>query len=205
MSTRQTAAALSPRDTLVEAGLRVLAEGGPTALQARRLATEVGLSTMAVYTHFGGMEQLIGEMVREGFIRFGHRLALAPRDGDPVADLLALGLAYRDWALANPQLYRIMFAVTAPTGRRGKDPILASDTSALPEGLAAFAQLVTAMTRVIDAAGPGGEEPSTAAARVWCAVHGYVLLEIAGYFDDADTERILLPLLEKLVMVAPGA
>ena len=199
MSTRQSAAVSGPRGTLVEAGIRVLAGGGPQALQARRLAAEVGMSTMAVYTHFGGMEQLVGEIVREGFVRFGQRLEQAPRDGDPVADLLALGLAYRDWSLANPQLYRVMFGVTAPSGRRGKDPILASDTSALPEGQAAFAQLVTAMTRVIGAAGPRGEEPSTAAAKVWSAVHGYVLLEIAGYFADADAERVLLPLLEKLV------
>src|SRR5256885_9443144 len=130
---------VSPRERLLEAAIRVLAADGPDALQARRLAAEVGMSTMAVYTHFGGMGGLITEIVREGFVRFGRRMEAVPRGDDPAADLLALGLAYRDHALENPRLYRLMFGVTAPGGRKGgKNPVIGYE---LPEGQAAFAQL----------------------------------------------------------------
>lgn len=206
---RQPASEANPRGRLLEAAVRLLAAGGPQDLQARRLAAEVGLSTMAVYTHFGGMGQLITEVVREGFTRFGRRLAEVPRGDDPVADLLALGLAYRDWALGNPQLYWLMFGLTAPGGRRsGKNPALQAVVSPLPEGQAAFAQLVTAVRRITDAGGPCGEEPAAAAAQLWSAVHGNVLLEIAGFFAGGDgVERFLLPLLTKLAVgigAAPG-
>lgn len=157
---------------------------------------------MAVYTYFGGMGQLVTEVVREGYIWFGRRLAEVPRGADPVADLLALGMAYRDYAVENPQLYRLMFGTTAPVGlRAGIDPPVAAAAEALPEARAAFAQLVELVTRVRDASGwPVQESPGAAAFQLWSAVHGYVLLEIAGFFsgDDLGVERFLLPLLAKL-------
>jgi AcrR family transcriptional regulator len=198
VSTRKSATDANPRDRLLEAAIRLLAAGGPEALQARRLAAEVGVSTMAVYTHFGGMGKLITEVVREGFIRFGRRMEAVPRSDDPVADLLALGLAYRDHAIENPQLYRLMFGVTSPGG---KDVVTSTVGNDLPEGQAAFSQLVGAVTRVIES-GPCEEEPVAAAAQIWSAVHGYVLLEIAGFFGEVGdgVERLLLPLGTKLVV-----
>jgi AcrR family transcriptional regulator len=202
VSPRKPATEANPRDRLLAAAIRLLASDGPDALQARRLATEVGMSTMAVYTHFGGMGQLIMEVMREGFIRFGRRMEEVPRSDDPVADLLGLGLAYRDHALDNPQLYRLMFGVTPPRGRQGgKDLVVATIANDLPEGQAAFAQLVTTVTRVIEAGGTCEEEPASAAAQIWSAIHGYVLLEIAGFFGDGDpVERYLLPLGTKLAV-----
>jgi AcrR family transcriptional regulator len=196
----------SPRDRLLEAAIRLLAEGGPESLQARTLAAEAGTSTMAVYTHFGGMPQLIREIAREGFARFGRRLEEAPRSDDPVADLLGLGLAYRDHALDNPPLYRLMFGVTAPAGTRqaGTDLTTATIAGDLPESEAAFTHLVDAVRRIIDSGRARQEDPVRAAAQIWSAVHGYVLLEIAGYFgtDDRGVEQILLPLGTKLAIGA---
>jgi AcrR family transcriptional regulator len=202
VSLQEPATETGPRGRLLAAALRLLAAGGPETLQARRLAAEVGASTMAVYTHFGGMGQLIREVVRAGYIWFGGRLAEAERSDDPVADLLALGMAYRDSALENPQLYRLMFGTTAPVGlRAGVDPPVAAAADALPEAQAAFAQLVALVTRVMEASGrPYQESPGAAAFQLWSAVHGYVLLEIAGFFrgNGQAVERFLLPLLAKL-------
>jgi Tetracyclin repressor-like, C-terminal domain len=96
-----------------------------------------------------------------------------------------------------------MFTVTAPGGRQGgKDPVIPAAPNTLPEAHAAFAQLVAAVTRVIEAGNPGQEEPTAAAAQIWSAVHGYVLLEIAGFFgeDGHGVERFLLPLVTKLAV-----
>jgi AcrR family transcriptional regulator len=202
MSLQETVSTAGPRGRLLAAALRLLAAGGPETLQARRLAAEVGTSTMAVYTHFGGMGQLITEVVREGYIWFGRHLAEIPRSDDPVADLLALGMAYRDSAVENPQLYRLMFGTTAPVGLRvGVDLTVAAAADGLPEARAAFGQLVSLVTRVMEASGGPHQENSGAAAfQLWSAVHGYVLLEIAGFFrgNDQAVDRFLLPLLAKL-------
>ncbi len=195
-----------PRERILDTAIRMLGEGGPETLQARRLASEVGMSTMAVYTHFGGMPQLVQEIAREGFIRFDERLAEAPRGDDPVADLLGLGLAYRDHALENPQLYRLMFGLTAPaqSGKAGKDLTVSAISSDLPEGQAAFGHLLDAVRRIIESGRARQEDPVRAAAQIWSAIHGYVLLEIAGYFgeEDGGVEGVLLPLGVKLAVGA---
>ena len=97
------------RMRLLEAAARLLALEGPGALSARRAAREVGASTMVVYTHFGGMKELVTAVVREGFARLADLVTAVPRTDDPVADLYAMLGAYRRTALANPHLYAVMF------------------------------------------------------------------------------------------------
>lgn len=190
---------MSARETLLEAALRLLASDGPEGLRARRVASEVGVSTMAVYTHFGGMPQLAEAMVSEGFRRLGQRLSTVEQTADPMADLFALGLAYRALALDNPQLYRLMFGLSTPVPRRGTwRNLLTADgiPTDLVEGQTAFRHLVSALARVIDSGRIRGEDSTTAAAQVWSAIHGYVLLEIAGFFgrDGHGVEQVLQPL-----------
>jgi AcrR family transcriptional regulator len=191
------------RERLLLAAIRLLEDGGPEALQARRLAAEIGASTMAVYTHFGGMRQLVEAVAREGFARFGRLLADVPETADPVADLLELGVAYRDHAVANPQLYRVMFGVTAPGGHRlaGMDMNELMASGEFPEGREAFGLLVRAVARVIEAGEGSAEDPVRAASQIWSAAHGYVLLEIAGYFGPPGrgVETVFLPLAVKVI------
>jgi AcrR family transcriptional regulator len=59
----------SVRTALIEHAARITAEEGREALTLRRLAAGVGTSTMAVYTHFGGMDDLRRAVRREGFAR----------------------------------------------------------------------------------------------------------------------------------------
>jgi len=190
-------------DRLVAAAIRLLEDGGPEALQARRLAAEIGASTMAVYTHFGGMRQLVEAVAREGFARFSRLLAAVPETADPVADLLELGVVYCDHAMANPQLYRLMFGVTAPGGHRlpGVDTRELMASGSFPEGRAAFGSLVRAVARVIAAGDGPGEDAVQAASQIWSATHGYVLLEVAGYFGPGGRgrETVLFPLAVKLI------
>ena len=198
MSPRRPAA----RERLLTAAIRMVSEGGPEALQARKLAAEAGVSTMGLYTHFGGMGGLVEGIAREGFTRFARRLAAEPTGDDPLADLFALGLAYRDHALADPHLYRVMFGVSAPGGHGvpGRDLTASPDVVDLPEGRTAFGLLIDAVTRVGESGRVRPEDPAIAAAHVWSAVHGYVLLEMAGYFGDDGVERVLVPLAVKLAV-----
>src|SRR5687767_15127295 len=100
------------RTRLLEVALRLLEEAGPEALQARKLTAEVGTSTQAVYTLFGGMPGLFEAIVADGFARFTQHVARVPETDDPVTDFFTKGWAYCDWALEHPQLYRLMFGLT---------------------------------------------------------------------------------------------
>ena len=52
---------------LVNATIRLLAEQGPSAIKARTVASATGLSTMVVYSHFGGIPELTRAVIDQGF------------------------------------------------------------------------------------------------------------------------------------------
>jgi AcrR family transcriptional regulator len=182
------------RRRLLETAALLIDEDGPDALTARRLAKEAGTSTMAVYTHFGGMAALVREIVAEGFARLDEHQARVPRTDDPLADLLELSLAYRENALANPHLYSVMFGATSLKGftLTAEDRVI---------GLHAFSTLVDFISRAMDAGQLRREDPARVAAMWWTATHGYVMLELAGLHlpPDNPVEDVLRPLLSSLV------
>jgi AcrR family transcriptional regulator len=155
------------RMALLETAARIIATEGLGKLTLRRLAHEVGASTMAIYTHFGGMTELRREIRREGFARLGAREAAVAITGDPVADLWALGAAYYSNAIENPNLYQAMFM---------DGPVDEADAGV---GLETFDQLVTAVQRCIDAGRFDPADPVGLATQLWALVHGLVTLELA--------------------------
>ncbi|MDP4505767.1 TetR/AcrR family transcriptional regulator [Nonomuraea turcica] len=95
------------RSLLIDRAAQMLAVRQPVTL--RSLVAGTGVSSMAVYTYFGGMDGLWKAVRQEGFTRLAARLAAVSPSEDPVRDLAALGAAYLSNALTSPDLYRVMF------------------------------------------------------------------------------------------------
>lgn len=186
--------------------MRLLDTDGPDALQVRRIAAEVGSSTMTVYTHFGSMIDLRTAVIQEGLLRFATALDQVGQTEDAIADLFAQGVAYRRFALDNPHLYRMMFGVSTPKSdqQNFRDLSIGDSPSALPEGTTAFGLLA----KVTERAAAQGRlvVPDTVAfaAQIWSAIHGYVLLEMAGFFgaDGKGMGEVLAPLTIALLIGA---
>jgi AcrR family transcriptional regulator len=170
------------RSALIDIAARLLTTEGPQALSVRRVAAEAGMSTMPVYTHFGGMDGLVRAIVHEGFARMQRYFGLVRQTEDPVADMSLLGRAYRRNALANPHLYAIMFG----NATHGGFSLTEADRQ---HGRYTLADVIACATRCI-AAGRfriGGAE--LVAHQMWSATHGLVTLELGGYLIhpyDAD-------------------
>lgn len=154
----------------------------------RALATRVGTSTMAVYTHFDGMTGLWGAVRQEGFARLARRLADVAATDDPVRDLAALGAAYAANALEHPALYRAMFDAAADL----PDPESAG---------AAFGVLVAAADRAV-AAGRFDADPAAVATRQWASGHGLLLLVIADVLPRAALDEHVPAILTALFTAA---
>lgn len=191
-STRQPKVAA---DEVVRAATTLLASQGPSALTARRLATELGTSTMTVYTHFGSMADLVRAVAAEGFRQLDLHLEGLPVTGDPRADLVAVARAYRERGLENPQLYAVMFGGTA------------GDTSPLTQedrrvGENSLTKLLAASQRAV-AVGilPAESHPWEHALRFWAAAHGFVSLELAGYLGSPErAEASFLAVVDALLV-----
>lgn len=150
------------RDGLLETAANLLAREGPSALTTRRLAAEVGTSTMAVYTHFGGMDGLHRAVRREGFTRLTNHFDSVQATRDPVADLSALGWAYCFNAVANPRLYRAVFL---------DSPIDEEDRAI---GRVAVQRPISTVARCIEAGRFGPDDPESLAIQLWAAGHGVI-------------------------------
>lgn len=163
------------RDRLLDVASRVVSTHGEAAVTVRSVATEAGTSASAVYALFGSRDELVAAVSAEGFRRFAARLATVPRTDDPAADLAALGRAYRDFALADPHFYAVMFARGV---RPGPDR---------PEAVEepTFRVLRDAVARLV----PEDAGAADVALGLWGLVHGLVSLELAGLVPGGDDAR----------------
>ena len=161
---------------LLDRAGELIAADGPKALSLRKLAADAGTSTTAVYSLFGSKPDLVNALYTEGFRRFGARMAGTPLTGDVVEDLVALGRAYRTSALADPNLYGIMFTRSIP----GFEPNDDAEKLAR-ETLGPLEQIIRqAVADGVFADVP----PETIAVGCWGIVHGLVSLELTGNLPE---------------------
>ncbi|WP_369806129.1 TetR/AcrR family transcriptional regulator [Mycobacterium sp. E3251] len=201
----------SVRDEMLSAAVGLLNEHGPDALQTRKVAAAAGTSTMAVYTHFGGMQGLIAEVAAEGLRQFDAALTV-PQTADPVADLFATGAAYRRFAIKHQHMYRLMFGSTSAHGINAPaGNVLALTVAEIEEHIPSFAHVVRGVHRCmlagrISAGAPDDDAAVlSTAAQFWALIHGFVMLELAGYYGhDGDAVLPLLASMNSNLLVALG-
>jgi AcrR family transcriptional regulator len=164
---------------LLERAGRVLATEGPHALSTRKLAADVGTSTSAIYSLIGSKAELVHQIYLEGFRRLEAHLAAVPFNPEPFARLAALGNAYLDNAIDNPQLYLVMFG---PPLRE-----FAATADDVDFTLSTLQTLIDAVQDCIDAEIFDGDAAELAL-ELWALVHGVASLAAAGLLDN-DTAR----------------
>jgi AcrR family transcriptional regulator len=170
------------RRAILDAATRLLVEGGLPALSMRRVAAEVGCSTTVLYTLFGGKQGMVEALWREGFDRLWQAEEVVLATDDPLDRLAALGRAYRQHALENPDYYRVMFG--------GVIPDFQPSEPALDRSRRTFQVLVDAVQGCIEAQVFRAEDPEAIALVLWATVHGVVSLELAGSFREAERQPI---------------
>jgi AcrR family transcriptional regulator len=159
---------------LVEVAARILDQEGRGAINVRRVTRDAGVSTMAIYTHFGGIDELFAAIWREGYLRFGAALVEPAVTADAVADWMTQGWAYRRFALEEPHLYKVMFGpeLTAVHDERPDDGDVASQ---------AFVALLDRLDRCVAAGRFAIDDVFTAGEVAWSTVHGAMEIELSGY------------------------
>jgi AcrR family transcriptional regulator len=171
------------RTALIDTAARLLSEEGPSALSTRRLAAEAGTSTMAVYTYFGSMSALVREIVYEGFARLQRLFDLVEPTEDAVADMALLGRAYRCNAVANPDVYDVMFGRSTLAG-------FALTEEDRQHGRYTLNAVVDCAGRCVATGRFRQDDPVLVAHEMWLGVHGTVTLELGAYLiDPYDADR----------------
>ncbi len=160
------------RDALLRAASTLLAKEGSSALTVRRIAAEAGVSTMGVYSRFGGKDGVVDVLLREGFDDLSAAMEAMEETGDPLSDLQRCCWAYREFGLSNPTRYRLMFEGIVPDFVPSEESIASASAS--------FDLLVGRVARCVDAALLAPGDPADIAVSLWAASHGLISLELSG-------------------------
>ena len=153
----------------------LLETGSVQAVSVRAVAEAVGVTPPSIYRHFADKAELIFEVCARHFAALEAYLIDACAEvEDPVDQLVALGRAYIEFGLANPEPYRIMFMTrpdVAPALYQGR----------AMESSAALEHLVGCVQACIDAGRlrPELTDPYRVAIGLWARVHGLTSLRVS--------------------------
>jgi AcrR family transcriptional regulator len=176
------------REALLAAAHDLLASEGPGALTVRRIAAAAGVSTMNVYSRFGGKDGVLDELFIDGFRRMGESMGGAPTTDDPIADLRECGVSYRRFARENPTYYSLMF--DRPVG-----DFVPSD-EAMAHALGALGRVADRVQRAMDAGAIRPGDAFQVASALWACDHGMASLEARtpSFREDVFDWDVIAPL-----------
>jgi AcrR family transcriptional regulator len=172
------------RAALLSAAEQLIARGGLDAVSTRAVAQRAGVTTRAVYSLFGSKQGLLHALAARGFRLLADRVAAVPVTADPGADLVNVSAcAFRGWALAHPNLFRVVFGLP--------DTDLRAQPDVGPASRAALAQLRTRVDRARAAGVLGNRDPDEVVVQWHALGEGLASVELRGrMITPQDAERI---------------
>jgi AcrR family transcriptional regulator len=163
------------RAACVRAALDLLEESGETALSLRAVARRAGVSPAAPYRHYADREALISAVAAVGYRELAERLAAAHPSPSTAEQLASVAIAYVQFALERPALFRIMFGEPCD---RDND-----------ERIAATAAISLYLREIVGRVFPEADAEAMATA-TWALVHGLAFLHLEGKLDAPNPEAV---------------
>lgn len=196
---------------IAEAARRQLATEGAAGLSLRAVARELGMVSSAVYRYFGNRDELLTALIVDGYNAVGAAVeeaeAACPR-GDFAARWLAACRAVRDWALAHPHEYALVYGSPVPGYQAPEQTIgpasrvagvlgaIVSDAhragvleppGGWPPPPGAFAPDAARLRESVLAGVP--DDVVALALAGWASLFGLVSFELFGQFENVVTDR----------------
>jgi AcrR family transcriptional regulator len=196
---------------ITETARRHLATEGAAGLSLRAVARELGMVSSAVYRYFPSRDDLLTALIIDGYNNIGAAAEQADgacHPGDYRGRWLAACRAVRDWALAHPHEYSLVYGSPVPGYQAPEQTVgPASRVAAVLGKIISDAEA----GRVLDPpalcpAPPGSFAPDAARLRqsvlpgvpdevaaralaTWAGLFGLVSFELFGQFENVVTDR----------------
>jgi AcrR family transcriptional regulator len=195
---------------MTEVARRHLARDGAAGLSLRAVAREMGMVSSAIYRYFPSRDDLLTALIMDGYNAVGEAVekaeAACPRD-DHMGRWLAVCHAVRDWAVAHPQEYALLYGSPVPGYAAPEDTIVPAMRSAV-----VFGRIVGDAGRQGRLDPPGGYPPPPAsfaadaamiaeavlpdlpddvvarAVTAWPGLFGAVSFELFGQYNNVITD-----------------
>jgi AcrR family transcriptional regulator len=163
------------RERLSEAATRMFAIQGRDAFTMRELAGELGVSAMTPYRYFRDKDEILAAVRARAFTRFAEALEQAiAKPGNAAERATAVYEAYVGFAFGETASYRLMFDLSQPNEENYPE---------LAEAAQRARATMTAYVRVLVEEGLLEGDPELMGYVFWSALHGAVVLQLAGKLD----------------------
>jgi AcrR family transcriptional regulator len=171
------------KNALIKAGVEILAKEGIGKLSLRKVALKASVSHTAPYSHFSDKQSLIAAISTEGFQRLSKALdsAIKPHAGNPKKQLIEGAQAYVKFALANKDIFKIMFSSALEKEKEYPAFVEVSQKT--------FHQVVEIVEACQEAGIIKSGEADVLAVIIWGQVHGIIALAIEGQISHTVLEK----------------
>ncbi|ARE36723.1 TetR/AcrR family transcriptional regulator [Rhodococcus qingshengii] len=154
--------------SLLASAMRMLEAGEPFSMRA--IAREVGVSATAPYRHFADREALESALAAQGLRDLKADLTDGRELPSTSADLAEFAVAYVEFALRRPALFRLMFGNECDTGN--------------DERVQAAGEIHLLMQMGMTLVFPDADSEALASA-AWALAHGLACLHLDGKMSTA--------------------
>lgn len=168
------------RSGILAAAREIASTEGWRAVTIRKIAAAVEYSPPVIYEYFDSKEDLLLELVREGYAGQLRAIEKARNSSaDPEEALLAMARAWCRFAFESPDLYQVMYGlggVSFPLAELQK------------EGEKIAGTMAEVLEEILVKNGKGTEDVWTKVTLAWGAFHGLMALAMAGRLQGGNEE-----------------
>ncbi len=161
--------------------------GGPDAITLRAIAREMGMTANAIYGYFATRDELVTALIADVYTELADALDAAwaaSSHSGPAARIQAWAHAFRQWALANPEGFRLIYGDPVPGYQAPEGGAAPGAARRVCVGIAALAA----------AAWPPAEPPSADADFTWDDFDPRLLDKVRPAFPDLPPAGVALAL-----------
>lgn len=185
-----------------------LAVQGGAALSLRAIARELGIVSSAMYRYVPSRDELLTMLIEDAYNAVGDVAEAADaacERADAAGRWKAIGTAVRDWAVASPSEYALIYGSPVPGYAAPPDRTIAPGTrvtrlliGVISEVDSAYAgpnppmppTVIEDVRRIREGLGARGDDDLVArAVLAWTAVFGLISFELFGQFEGGVHDR----------------
>ncbi|WP_461109746.1 TetR/AcrR family transcriptional regulator [Spirosoma koreense] len=174
------------RKLILDGAQKLFLTNGFDKVSIRNIADEIEYSPATIYLYYKDKNELLFALHQRGFVKMVEEFQPLLLLTDPFEKLVGMGRTYIQFAIDNPELFDLMFIMTAPMDTLDKKDWI--------EGDQAFGLLTRVVEECMEAGIFQKHDVRSTAMMIWSGIHGYTALFLRkrlGMFPECDRQPIM--------------